>query len=317
MDRDMDVSPHRLSTSSEVEAFLRDNRNWNRWGSDDARGTVNLITAQKRVAASSLVKSGRVVSLSRAIDTEPSAANPSPALQFWTIGERPHGGGHSGDFLAVQCHGTATTHLDALCHLWDQDGLYNGRDPRRVIDTTGAHFGGVEVWAEGLIGRGIMIDVVRHRGHYVTQDEPVHGWELEEIVNQRGVGLEAGDILCVNSGRESWQAAHPDRPYGQWRDQDGLVVKPGLHASCLPFLRQHDIAALVWDMMDLTPTGYDVPWTVHGAIPSFGLALIDNAVLEPLAKACIQEDTDRFLFIAVPLLLPKATGSLVNPLAMF
>src|SRR3712207_6971147 len=56
----------------------------------------------------------------------------------------------------------------------------------------------------------------------------------------------------------SWQAERPGTGY--------VAPRPGLHASCLPFLRDHDVSVLAWDMMDVTPTGYDIPWTVHGAI---------------------------------------------------
>ena len=61
-----------------------------------------------------------------------------------------------------------------------------------------------------------MLDVPRHRGvPSVTHDRPVHGWELEDIVRARGLTLEPGDAVCVYSGREAWQAANPERPYGR------------------------------------------------------------------------------------------------------
>ena len=58
----------------------------------------------------------------------------------------------------------ASTHLDALCHTWDEDAMWNGRDPKKEITFDGATFGSVEHWAEGLLTRAVMLDVPRHRG---------------------------------------------------------------------------------------------------------------------------------------------------------
>ena len=47
---------------------------------------------------------------------------------------------------------------------------------------------------------------------------------------------------------------------------------PELHASCLPFIRDHDVSLLVWDMMDAAPNGYDdIAWSVHGVIFAYGV----------------------------------------------
>jgi hypothetical protein len=42
--------------------------NWNRWGKEDERGTINLITPQCRLEASQLIKEGITVSCARPIE---------------------------------------------------------------------------------------------------------------------------------------------------------------------------------------------------------------------------------------------------------
>lgn len=123
----------------------------------------------------------------------------------------------------------------------------------------------------------------------------------------------------VFSGRERWQTDHPDQPYGRWAGPSGRFEYPGLHGSAVEFLRDHDIGMLVWDMLDRQPDAFEqgIPFTVHGAIHAFGLAVLDNALLEPLADACREEARDDFLLIAIPLHLEGATGSPVNPVAVF
>ena len=310
------MTQRRLPTEAEVRAYFQDRRNWGRWGPDDEVGAVNLITPAKRAAAARLARSGRSVSLSRPFPKEPGPGNAFPA-QHW-MRTLPRGrGGFAADYYGIFYHGVASTHLDALCHTWDDAGMWNGRDPRKEITFDGATFGAVDRWADGILTRGVLLDVPGHRGEpHVTQDRPVHGWELEEICRARGIRLEPGDAVCVYSGRDAWQAAHPDTPYGR-PFGGGTPERPGLHVSCLPFLRDHDVAVLVWDMMDHMPIGHDVPWAVHGAIFAYGVALLDNALLEPLARACQEEGRDEFMLVIAPLRVSGGTGSPANPLAVF
>ena len=241
----------RLPTRAEVDSYLRDRRNWGRWGKDDEIGAINLITAEKRVAAAGLVRSGRSVSLSRYFPKTPGPGNVNPAQHWMRTFLRGSGGGAL-DYYGIVFHGVAATHLDPLCHVWNENGMWNGRDPAEVITFDGATFGGVQEWSNGIITRGVLLDIPKHRGEpYVSQDRPVHGWELEDAAAGQGLKLEPGDALAVYSGVEAWQAAHPDTPYG------GIVSpeRPGLHVSCLPFIRDNDVSVLVWDMLDFMPNG--------------------------------------------------------------
>ncbi len=305
------MAQRNLPTVEEVQSYLRDRRNWGRWGDNDEVGAVNLITPQKRVAAAGLVRNGRSVSLSRYFPKTPGPGNPSPA-HHWMQSLAFGTGGAALDYYGVSYHGFVTTHIDALCHVWDENGVWGGRDPAKEITFNGATFGSVEHWSNGIITRGVLLDIPKLRGEpYVTRAHPVHGWDLEDAARSQGVSLEPGDALIVYSGRELWQEAHPNSPYGTG---DGW---PGLHASCLPFIRDNDVSVLVWDMMDCTPSGYDLPFTVHGAIYSYGLALLDNALVQPLAEACAEEGRYEFMLTIAPLRVEGGTGSPANPIALF
>ena len=301
----------RVPTRDEVLAYLKEDRNWGRWGDDDQVGAVNMVTDEKRLAAARLVRTGRAVSLSREFPKTPAPNNPTPAQHFMNRGVREPDGGLATDFYGVSYHGQANTHLDALCHVWNQDGMWNGRNPDDVITFQGAAWGSVEHWKEGIITRGVLLDVPRFRGQpFVTQEEPIHGWELEDVARAQGVALEPGDAICVYGGREKWNEVNP-----VWGSDP--TQRPGLHASCLRFLRESDCALLVWDMMDFTPNGYNVPWSVHGAIFAYGIGLLDNALLEPLADVCAEEGRYEFMLTVNPLRVVGGTGSPVNPIALF
>ena len=304
------MSDHPLPTEAEVRGWLRDRRNWGRWGDDDQVGAVNLITAQKRLEAIALVRSGRTHSLSRPYPKAPGPNNPQPAQHFLRTEPRAGGSGAALDYYGFMFHGRAMTHLDALCHVWDADGMWNGRDPKTELDPSGATWADITAWSGGIITRGVLLDVPRHRGSpYVTVEAPVHGWELEAIAEAQGVAVGAGDAVLVYSGFEAYRDAQPD--------DFGREPIPGLHASCIAYVRDHDVALLGWDMLDSKPADYGLAWGVHGVIYSYGVALLDNALLAPLAAACAAEGRHEFLLMVLPLRVEGGTGSPVNPVVMF
>ena len=280
-------------------AMYRDRRNWGRWGANDQVGAINLITPEKRAAAAALVRTGRTVSLSRVFE---------PPQHFMQKSSRGQDGGYVMDYLGFIYHGGVVTHIDALCHIWDGDGMWQGRDPDVEITTQGAQFADITHWSTGIITKGVLLDVPRHRGvPHVAADRPVLGSELEAIARSQGVTIAAGDALLVHSGYESFSRS----------GDDGSDGRPGLHPSCAEFIRDHDVALLGWDLMDARTGTTDLPWPVHGVLFNFGVALLDNARLEPIAAACAEEGRHEFMFMLLPLNVARGTGSPANPVAMF
>ena len=164
---------------------------------------------------------------------------PLPENPIHTPVSREPGGGSAVDYYGVSYHGQANTHLDALCHVWDENGMWNGRRAEDVITYDGATWGSIEHWKEGITTRGVLLDVPKHRGEpFVTMDNPIHGWELEDIARAEGITLEPGDALVVYGGREKWGEVNPI-----WGGDP--AGRPGLHASCLKFLRESDCCLLV------------------------------------------------------------------------
>ncbi len=303
------MTEHKVPTREEVLGYLSERRNWGRWGDKGSAGAPNLITPEKRRTAAGLVRSGRTLSLSRPIPVDPGAENPRPSSHYMTREEKD-GWGNYQDYYGAFYHGPATTHLDALCHMWDENGMWDGKDADRDVFFDGAKYGAVDDWKDGLTTRGVLLDVPKHRGKpYVTVDEPVHGWELEEIARAQGVALAPGDAVAMYSGREAYARDNG----GVWTGE----VRPGLHASCLPFFRDHDVSVMVWDMLDAQPNEYGIPWTVHGVIFAYGVAIVDNALLEPLAAVCVEEGRYEFMLTLNPLFLVGGTGCPINPVAIF
>lgn len=299
-----------IPTQDDVKQWLTERNNWGRWGADDQKGAINLITPDKRVRAAGLVRSGRSISLSREFPKTPGPGNPTPAQHFVQWFDR-RGGGAAVDYYGIMYHGHVTTHVDALCHVWDTNGMWGGKKPQEVMTPSGARWGDVDNWKDGIITRGVLLDIPRLRNKpHVTIEEPVHGWDLEDAVAAQGVKIEPGDGLLVYSGREEYQRANPGA-------SGYNPPSPGLHASCMPFIRDNDVALLGWDMLDAAPNDYGIPWGMHGVLFAYGVALMDNCLLEPLAQACAEENRWEFMLTVCPLRVPGGTGSPVNPIATF
>ena len=247
------------------------------------------------------MQSGRKVSASRVFE---------PSQQFIRKSPREGGGGAVSDYYGFIYHGQTVTHIDALCHMWESDGMWGGPRPRRGGD----HPGRVLRRHRRVVGRhhhegGCCSTCRATRGEpHVTPGNPVQGWELEEIAAAQGVEVEPGDALLVYSGKDSFVRAG-----GEYGGGD----RPGLGVTCAKFIRDHDVALLGWDMMDARPDPYGLTFPVHGVLFNYGVALLDNALLEPLAEACAEEGRYAFMFMALPLKVARGTGSPANPIAMF
>ena len=296
-------------SADEVLAFHKTLSNWGRFGPRDQLGTLNLITAEKRAAAARLVRSGRTVSASRPLPTQPSLENPNPVAHHMT-GTATEGWG--GDYFAIASHGYATSHIDALCHIFHEGKLYNGY-PIETVTAHGALELGIHELRDGIVSRGVLLDLPRARGvPYLANGEPIFPEDLERAEHAAGLRVEPGDILLVRTGRWALREAT-----GPW---DPRLSLAGLDASCLPWLHERGVAALGSDgVSDVVPSrvpGVSLP--IHTvAIVALGLHLIDNLELEPLAKACESEQRWEFLLTLAPLVLFRGTASPVNPIALF
>jgi kynurenine formamidase len=299
-----------LQTAADVERLLRERSNWGRWGEDDQKGTVNLITPAKVREGMALVSSGTQISLSRPYPVDAAPNNANPAEQKMATKQVQPGYGAAVDYYGIWYHGLSCTHLDALCHIWGHRGIYGGRDAEQVIDEQRASWGGVEQWAEGIFTRGVLLDVPGYRGEkFVDHDNPVTAADLRATAARQGTKVGPGDALIVYCGRDEY-----DRSGRLW---GGEPARPGLHADCLVYFRDTDCAVLAWDMQDQTPNSFGLAWTTHQALIEFGLPLVDHCELGPLAAHCRETGRHDFLFTATPLNIAGGTGSPVNPIAVF
>jgi kynurenine formamidase len=293
---------------------LASQANWGRWGSEDERGAANFITSDLVREAASLVRSGRVYSLSLPVQQQgvPVFPRRAPCLHFMTLDggdyaaglKRKAGYQSADDYISLPTHGT--THIDSLAHVWYDDQMYNGY-LGSLVRSTGARKLGIDKLKQ-LVGRGVLLDLAGWRGLAHLQAGEVIGVDdIRGCAAHQGVSLRAGDIVLLRTG---WQAV--------FREQGSDAfsrAEPGLGLEAARYLGELGIAGVGSDNygIEVVPTENDEPAPVHRMlIRDFGVYLIELLSLDELAADRCHE----FMFVAAPLLITGGTGSPLNPLAI-
>ena len=320
--------PAGAPTADQIRAYMDGLSNWGRWGADDVMGTLNHITPDKRREAAALVKEGRVVSCAWDIRARamPGAVNPPQRYMLGTgldlgvgpdtarPGQMDHG--HAGaamEFIGLVFHGLAITHIDALSHVFWERKMYNGLPASLVTDWNGATRMDVRDLREGVVTRGVLLDVDRARGRTFEPGEPVMPADLEAAEAMAGIRVEPGDVLLLRTGDGTRRVND--------RNNYDPNIQPGYQAACLPWLHERGVAAIGSDVaQDVRPSGYggELTMPIHTVgIVAMGLWLIDNCNLEELGVACAELKRWEFQFVLGPLRMEGGTGSPANPLAIF
>lgn len=309
------AADYEVPTQAALDEMYASLKNWDRWGADDQRGALNHLTDEHRAAAATLVRSGQAISLAHNLGTEPSPENPSPAdHHMLASGDARDSNGIPGyeaarDHIGLDVHGLSTTHVDALSHMFVRGEMYGGR-PASEVRSDGARANTIMSMADGVVGRGVLLDVPRALGiDFLDSGQVVSVADLEATEEAQGVRVGTGDILLVAWGRDARRAA-----------KQGFDGFSGLHAECLPWLQEREIAVLgsdgISDPMPFVGTP-DWPFPVHQiGITAMGLHLIDNMALTALSEACAAAGRWEFLFTMAPLRIERGTGCPVNPVAV-
>src|SRR5471030_1311314 len=191
--------------------------NWGRWGKDDHSGTLNHVTPEDIVKASSLIRTGKVFALGIPLD----ASGPqtglfggrfNPIHQMLATGTDAIAGRqdwnkirYADDTLMLCVQGA--THWDALGHIFYEDKGYNGHEAK-MVDARGLNVLGIEHSKNKMVGRGVLLDIARFRGVKWMQDgESISNDELDKCAKDQNVSIGRGDFVIVRTGR--WNAAWP------------------------------------------------------------------------------------------------------------
>lgn len=320
-------------TDRDDEAILRGHikklSNWGRWGAEDEIGTLNYIGREQIIAASRLVRTGEVVSMTLAYDANgpqiggigrnnPQVLPLATGADYLAGALDPlpgdwgpaRGMGYADDYLVMptQCG----TQWDALAHIFWEGKMYNGRS---AADSTsrGAQHNGIEKYHGKITTRGVLIDMPRLLGvEYMEPGQPVTAEHLDAACAEQNVHVGRGDALLIRTG-------FLESRRGDWGDFGRGGDSPGLSLHALPWLHDRQVAAIATDTwgMEVRPNEIDFFQPVHiVGLVHMGLAIGEIFDLEAIASACAHDGRYDFLFVADPLPITGAVGSPVSALAV-
>jgi kynurenine formamidase len=277
--------------------------NWGRWGAEDQRGALNLLTPERVARALARPRAGRVFPLGtdvgkRGINTP--SRNPTWHVTIHTTLPHDPGRGRAEDMLHTHTH--AGTHIDGLAHVWHGNALYNGVDPARALGRGGTRHGSVEHYG-GIVGTALILDL--------TIDGPLSAGDeigpdlLGAAARRADVSPGDADILLIRTGWLDVFATDPARFH---------AGEPGLSVAGAAWVAAQDPACVGIDNVGFepipTPSGVE-PLACHELLlRDGGIPLIENVELAAVAAAGITDG----LFMAAPLKIVGGLGSPVNPL---
>jgi kynurenine formamidase len=327
---------YKVGADGKVEgAVAGEPNNWGRWGATDQKGTANLCTEDRVLAASRLIRRGRRFSLGIPIGGFPTPTGRPEPLHFFTsaasdavLGDSQFADGQSdvfGGSNAPQFHVSDDHVVLALQYTTQLDGfgfgidnsLFNGYWAGLVTARSGARRLGMQNRAEGYVGRGVLVDVARHLGVERLDDEfRIDTPLLEATLQSQGVTVGQGDILLVRTGYLGWyiNASPTERPAHQ-------VNGPGLSATTIPWLAEHGVSLVAIDYLSIEvvsavePGQRPIEFHIR-SLHDLGLGVGETFDLDELADDCAQDHVYEFFFVASPLPIQGGCGSPLNPIAI-
>lgn len=302
--------------------------NWGRWGDTDHIGTLNFLNPQALVAAARLITQGKVLSLSLPIDANgPRWEGRRPPQHYFSmtgsdgIAGLPHSAVEPGvtftdDYIdmALQC----STQWDGLAHWAFQDSLYNGFWAGNITSAGSADLEMSELKAS-FVGRGVLVDVAAHQDvPYLPPGTAITSDMLDATLAAEGIELVSGDMLLIRTGHLGrwYEGDLDDAQRAEWS-----AAVPGLSRTAIPWLADHELAAVAIDTMGVEVVPNEVPverpHPIHcAALIDLGLTLGELWWLDDLAKDCARDGQYAFLLCAPPLNIPGAVGSVLNPIVI-
>jgi kynurenine formamidase len=292
--------------------------NWGRWGEKDERGTTNLITPERPVAAAQLVKQGKVFDLGIPLGADgpqPGGARTNPVHLMSATGadqDMPGGFRYADDYIFMPLQ--AATQWDGLAHVFYDETLYNGF-PSSSVTPNGAAHAAIGAQSKGIAGRGVLLDIAALKGvPWLDAGTVITPDDLEAAAaRQGGVVVGPGDILLFRTGWRRLFVEHGS-------PTEFMGDEPGLGIACCEWLHERDVAAVCSDNYAIEVIPGEIPdvlMPVHMVlIRDMGMTLGEIFDLEELAADCEVDGVWEFFFSGPPLKVPRGVGSPINPLAI-
>ena len=296
---------------------------WGVFGDDDEVGTINLLTPDRVVAATSSIRTGKVFALNLPINI------PDPPL--FTRGKHTHtvkifpGAEFVLDDFLDNFYPQASSQWDALAHVKHPvHGAYNGIPDIEITGRGGMRLGIDNLARRGIAGRGVLADVARYydrvgKSINFTKAESIPLDDVKATLEEEGVELQAGDILLIRIG---WTKFYLSASAHIKEELSKETVVPGIEGSerTARWLWDNHLAAVASDSpaLEALPktAGNEMEFLHFHMLAFFGMPIGEMWNLEGLAEDCASDGNYDFFLTSAPLNIPGGVGSPPNALAI-
>ena len=302
--------------------------NWGKWGANDEVGALNYLDAGQVLRGAAEIRSGKTFTLQVQIGHPhgdpafPGPRGPATRVNIMDRGNYLSGTGtvfpggleFADDMIVMYLQGSSQ--YDALGHLWYGDQIYNGY-PAESTSGRMAKASVLPIAEKGIAGRGILLDMARHRGkEYLGKGETFDHEDLMAAAAAQGCEIRPRDILLIRTGWLGYFYATPREEFYEGFIEPGLTYSPEL----VEWFQKMEIPNLVTDTIANEVTtdpvsGVTLP--LHNALMrNLGVTFAEIIALDALAADCAEDGQYTFLYTAAPLKVVDATGAPVNPLVV-
>jgi kynurenine formamidase len=302
-------------------------KNWGRWGAEDELGGLNYLTAAEVLRGVAAVRQGKTFTLQVQMGapegdpiwpgrTGPKRVNTMDRGHYLCGKGVPLTGDaeYADDMITMYTHGSSQ--YDALGHMWYGDQIYNGY-PAETTSGQMTKASVLPLAERGIVGRGILIDMARHRNkESLEKGETFTHEDLVAAAKAQGTEIQKRDILLIRTG---WIGHFYRTDRAEFYDgfmEPGLTYSPEL----VHWFRDMEIPNLTTDTIANEVTvdpvsGVTLP--LHQALMrNLGVTFSEIIALDALAKDCAADGQWTFLYVAAPLKIVGGSGSPVNPVAI-
>jgi kynurenine formamidase len=282
-----------------------------RWGADDERGAMNLLTPAKVLEAVSLVKTGQVYQLGRVYERGMPLYGERQFNMYIPASTTAAGVGtnrltYHEEVLTTEI-GQVGTQFDGLGHIGIGDLFYNGLDRREFATPYGLDKLGVENVGV-FVTRGVLLDVAAYKNVAILPDN--YEITVEDITGtlaREQVDIREGDVVIFHTGWGSLWMVDNDR-YNAGEPGPGIAAARWLADKGMVMA-----GADSWSVEVMPNPNPDLANPVHQEwITKRGIHNLENLDTAALARDAVYE----FMFVFSPLRLKGGTGSPGNPIAI-
>jgi kynurenine formamidase len=282
-----------------------------RWGPNDRRGSMNLMTPDRAKRAASLIRTGEIVELGHVLAQDmpffgTRRFDVHQKVMFMNPQDNRRG---SNEEIVITEIGQVGTQLDMFPHQTIGDETYNCVKIPEIAGRGGFRDMGVDTVGT-IFTRGVMLDIAALKGMPVLGDDyEITVADIEQAMQRQNLRVEEGDAVVFHTG---WGTL--------WGRDNARYVRscPGIGVAAAEWVIQRNPIPMGADNWPVecapskTMPAASLP--VHQiALVVNGVLLLENMKLDELAR----RGQGEFALMVQPLKVKGGTGSTVAPTALF